>query len=361
MLIVQGDLYGAMDTFREALQTADELGSRQLPFVGLAATGISTVLREWNDLDAALQSAREGIELSRLWGQTEVIIHGYIELAQVLQARCDPEGALKAICRAEEAAHDLTSWAIISMDSIKARLHLYQGNLEAASLWIQESGVSSQSPLDFVHMADHITLARVFLAQGVSHGEDGPMHVARRDRLHEALGLLARLLDMSSRAGATGYEIEILVLQAVIYQALGDLDDGVERVTRALALAKPAGYVRTFVEAGPSMMDLLKEAAVRGTAGDYVARLLAAFRAERDRNTRASPSGVGSEALVEPLSDRELQVLRLIAVGLTNKEIAHKLVLAVGTVKKHNNNIYGKLGVSRRAQAIRRAQELGLI
>jgi LuxR family maltose regulon positive regulatory protein len=354
-LILMGKLDEAATCFRQAIQAAAQLGTgrhAQVPFSGIAATGLSAVLRERNDLDAALASAREGVEVSRLWGQAETTIHGYVELAQVMQARGDPEGALKAIRDAEHTANDLTSWAIIAMESTKARLHLKQGDMAAASRWALENRVEREDELSFQHMSDYITLAGILVAQGVVRDQYG---------LAEASTLLARLLDMASDAGAIGHVIEILVLQAMACQAQGALDEALDSLTRALALGEPAGAIRTFVEAGPPMVGLLKEAAVRGIAVDYVARLLAAFKGEGAGSPHTGLFGTGHDTLVEPLSERELEVLRLIVAGLSNKEIAEELVLAIGTVKKHINNIYGKLGVSRRAQAIRRAQELVLV
>ena len=345
-----------------ALQIGDQLmGRSRLPFVGLAATGISTVLREWNDLEAALAAAQEGIARSNLWGQTEVVIHGYIELARVLQARGDAKGASDAVRQAELAARDLASWAIISIGATKARLHLRQGDLTAASLWAQESGLGCEDKPDFQHLPDYMVLARVLLAQAMAEGPGREMPSRQRDRLDEASRLLERLLETADGAGADGYAIEVLVLQAVTCQARGDRSKALASLTRALALGEAEGSIRTFVEAGPPMMDLLKEAAVRGTAVDYVAQLLTAFRKEDATTLSTGEPGIALGVLVEPLSERELEVLRLIVAGLSNKEIAQELILAVGTVKKHINNIYGKLGVNRRTQAARRAQELGLV
>ena len=345
-LILQGQLHKAAGIFREMLQLAGEgsgQGVHRLPFAGLAATGLATVLREWNDLEASARFAYQGIELSRRWGQAEVIIHGYIELARVLQARGDPEGALNAIRQAKQTAHDLSSWAIISMEATEARLRLRQGDLESASRWAQESGVSTKGELDFRRMTDYLTLARVLIAE---------------EREDQASSLLAQLLEMAEAAGAMGYTIEIAVLQAMACQARGARSKAVENLARALSLAEPEGYVRVFVDQGPPMAELLRTAAARGVTVDYAGRLLAAFEGVRPG---VQPADSEPTALAEPLSERELEVLRLIVAGLSNKEIAEELYLAIGTVKKHINNIYGKLGVSRRAQAIRRAQESGWV
>jgi LuxR family maltose regulon positive regulatory protein len=361
-LIVLGQLERAAATFREAMQTAEALGGRgthRLPFTGLASTGMAAVLRERNDLDGALRYAGEGIALSRRWGQVEAVIHGNVELAQVLQARGDAAGARTALQEARAAARDLASWSIISLDAIAARLSLQQGDLPAAARWAQESGVRAAGTPSFAQVTDHIVLARILLAQGALWDETGRARETRLRTLDEASALLARLLAMVDQAGAAGYAIEVLVLQAVACRAQGKAGEALACVERALALAEREGHVRVFVEAGAAIAPLLVEAARQGVAVDHVARLLAALREEGAVD--AGGAARAAEALIEPLSERELEVLRLIVAGLSNKEIAEELVLATGTVKKHINNIYGKLGVHRRAQAIRRAQDLALV
>ena len=157
-----------------------------------------------------------------------------------------------------------------------------------------------------------------------------------------------------------GSLIKILALQAVAFQAQSDLDQAMSMLERALSLAKPEGFVRTFVDEGEPMARLLEQAAARGIAPDYVSRLLAALGAEEaERASSPAPPGVAS--LVEPLTDRELEVLRLIGEGYSNQDIAEALVITLNTVKKHTSGIYGKLGVHSRTQAVVRAQELGLL
>jgi len=156
---------------------------------------------------------------------------------------------------------------------------------------------------------------------------------------------------MTEAAGAMSYVIETLVLQALALQAQGKDDQALTVLERALSFAEPEGYLRTFIDEGAPMAALLRTAASRGIALDYVSKLLAAF------GKVAFPSA----PLVEPLSERELEVLRLLAAGLSNREIAAELFLAIGTVKKYTSNIYGKLNVHKRTQAVARARELGLL
>ena len=189
-------------------------------------------------------------------------------------------------------------------------------------------------------------LARILIAQG---------------RLDETATLLQRLLEIAETGGQTSRTIEILMLQALAFQAGDDITQAMAALERALTLAEPGGFVRVFVDEGPPMARLLYEAAARGIASDYSRRLLAAFPVVELEQTRPSKTQAPKSELVEPLSERELEVLQLIAAGLTNPEIASRLFLALNTVKAHTRNIYGKLNVHSRTQAVARSQELGLL
>jgi LuxR family maltose regulon positive regulatory protein len=210
---------------------------------------------------------------------------------------------------------------------------------------------------------EHLILARVLVALG----RDDPQSA----HLENALKLLARLLEAAERAGWMGKAIEILVLQALALQGHGEDDKTLTALGRALALAEPEGYTRIFLDEGPPVAHLLHQAAACGIAPDYVRSLLAAFEgattdahgawAGQKTTTEESPVVVRPSSLLDPLSERELEVLRLIAQGLTNREIASRLFLAQSTVKVHTRNIYGKLDVHSRTQAVACAQELGLL
>ncbi len=339
-LIVQGQLHKAAATLWNVLESADECtghGTQRLPFAGLAYTGLATVLREWNDLETAERFAREGVKLSEQWGPAEVTMHGYVELAHILQVRGDENGALDAIQKAVQTARDLSAWTITPLGSTEARLHLARGDIAAASRWVEENDLSVEDEPDFQQMLNYLTLARVLIAQKQS-----------RDVLYS----LTRLLEKAESAGAMGYVIEILVLEAMAYQAQNALDSAIKCLRQALTLAEPEGYVRIFADEGAPMAALLRRAAARGIAVEYVSKLLTALA---DLQT-CQPA-----TCIEPLSDRELEVLRLIAAGLSNRQIGDELVLAVGTVKKHTHNIYGKLGVRSRVQAVARAKGLGIL
>jgi LuxR family maltose regulon positive regulatory protein len=230
--------------------------------------------------------------------------------------------------------------------ALKARLWIAQGRLAEALGWAREQGLSVEDDLSYFREYEHITLARVLIAQ---HKSDGADHA-----IHDAMGLLDRLLEAAEEGKRAGSAIEISVVQALAHQAQGDIAAALVLLERALTLAEPEGYVRTFVDEGPPMAALLRETAKLGVAPDYVHRLRAAFRKAEGKTPTTQP-------LIEPLSERELEVLRLLSTELSGPEIAHELVVSLTTIRTHTQNIYGKLGVHNRRAAVLRAEELNLL
>jgi LuxR family maltose regulon positive regulatory protein len=369
----QGQLGQAAATYRVALQLADECvrqNGRQLPVAGYVYTRMSMILLEWNDLEAATHYAATGLELCQQWGWTELLVDSYVFLARVLQAVGDTEGALHAIQRARQAARDVSAWYVAEVEICEVRIRLAQGDVAAAFRWAQTSGLSAGDEFGFQDGFRYRTLARILIAQASSPGAD------RSDKVEKALGLLTRLLEVEESAGAMLYVVEILVLQALALQAQGEGDRALTTLARALTLAEPEGYVRTFIDEGMPMDALLRQAVargvVRGTTVEYAGQLLAASKREmqpphRRRETTAIPGPASSDPLqrsgppIEPLSQRELEVLHLLAAGLSNREIAQTLFIVVGTVKNHLKNIYRKLDVHNRTDAVARARDLGLL
>jgi len=345
--ICQGQLREAAATCRDALQLASELvgqSGQQLPVTGLVYARLSSVLREQDDLRAAVRYARQAVELSERWEQADVSSISYFCLARALQATGDAEGALNAIQEARQIADDLSPWYGTILAAWEARLRLAQGDVVAATRWAEASGLSADDEFTLDSGSKYRALARVFIAQG---------------RLDEALGLLARLLRTAEAAEAMYQAIETLVLQAQVLQAQTRDTEALDTLERALTLAEPEAWVRVFVDEGPPMAQLLRQAIVRGIAVNYAGKLLATLEIEMRDERRATTSAPSS--LVEPLSERELEVLRLLTTHLSSTEIAEELFISVNTVRSHVKNIYGKLNVHSRKDAIQRAQELELL
>jgi LuxR family maltose regulon positive regulatory protein len=259
----------------------------------------------------------------------------------VYQAQGEADNARKMIRKAEQYAQSHNQTYVISLAAaLRTQLRIAQGNVIATARWVQERGLSADDELSYLREFEHITLARVLTAKG---------------QAEEALRLLDRLLEAAQAMQRMGSVIKILTLKALTFQTQNDLDQALSALEQALFLAEPEGYVRTFIDEDESMARLLRHALSQGIAPNYVARLLAAF------GQKAELISATMESLVEPLSEREFEVLRLVVAGLSNPEIAEEMVIAVSTVKSHINHIYGKLGVENRIQAVVRVRELGLL
>jgi LuxR family maltose regulon positive regulatory protein len=316
--------------------------------------GLGDVLREWNDLDGAEHHLMEGIVRCELGGYARYLRFGYIALARVKGAQGDADAMAELIHKAQQVAErtDVKQF-IAQVAAYRARLCLAPlgvgGRLASATQWARTCGLSVEDQPVYTREIEYLTLARVLIAQ-VRGAPD-------RITLPSVLMLLTRLLEAAETAGRIGSVIEILALQALALQAgsPAKMAKAIIPLERALTLAEPEGYVRLFVDEGAPMLELLRSIGSRGVLPDYVARLLAAFGDVEDG--ASTPARV----LAEPLSERELQVLRLLAAGLSNREIAEELFIATSTVNTHTNNIYNKLGVRSRTQAVALAREWNIL
>jgi LuxR family maltose regulon positive regulatory protein len=358
--MLAGQLRQAVGSCLEALQMATGAEGRYLPVAGYALVYLGSVYREWNKLEAAARHLVDGIDLCGRVGYIMDQVVGYSTLARVRQAQQDGVGARQALRSAERLSGKMRGYVYARrwVEDCQVRLWSAQDRLGEAADWLQETELSVEDEVTFSRELEHIILARALVAVGRTQTGE-PF-------LDDALGLLARLLETAESAGWMGKAIEVLALQALALRARGDVDAALGALERALALAEPEGFVRTFVDEGSPMAALLYEAAGRGIAPDYTRRLLSAFgeAAGVGPRTGATDSALVHQSpfpLVERLSRRELEVLQLIAAGLSNREIAGRLFLAPSTVKVHTRNIYGKLDVHSRIQAVTRARELGML
>ncbi len=307
--------------------------------------GMSELARERGDLQAAMQHVMHSRELGEHLGLPQNRYRWCVALARIRQAEGDLDGAVELVDVAERLYAGDFFPNVRPVAALRARVWVAQGRLAEALAWAGERRLSVEDELSYLREYEHITLARILQA------------AAGRDRADHGTGgtlrLLARLLPAAEAGGRMGSVIEILLLQALAHQARGDIPAALAPLTRALALAEPEGYVRTFVDEGAPMADLLETAAKRGIAPQYARRLLTAFG-------MAAASAPAQRDWSEQLSERELDVLRLLNTEMNGPDIARELVVSLNTMRTHTKSIYSKLGVNSRRAAIRRAEELGL-
>jgi LuxR family maltose regulon positive regulatory protein len=321
----------------------------------MAHVGLAEVLYERDELAAALDHATRGVTLSRQLAFTPPLAAGLVILARIRQAQGDAAAATAAMGEAGQVELSPQVVALFNpVPSQRARLLLAQGDVTAASQWAKAAGLSPEDEPDYPREQAYLLLARVLLAQ---------------DRPGPALTLLQRLLAAAASQGRTGSVIEIQALRALALAARGDHAGALAALAEGVTLACPQGYVRVLADEGAPMGALLtrlsaarkdQRAAARGIDPDYLAGLLRACGPAGG----APPSRRAATALpgmAEPLTGREAEVLRLLAAGKSNQRIAHELVVALDTVKKHVTHILGKLGAANRTEAVARARQLGLI
>jgi LuxR family transcriptional regulator, maltose regulon positive regulatory protein len=326
-------LHLAAQTYGRVLQLA---GDPPLPVACEAHLGLARIAYEWDDLDAAQEHGQRGVQLARQIENADRFVACEVFLARLKLARGDVVGAASILAEAGQSVrqHNFVH-RIPDVAAAQVPTLLRQGNLAAAA----ELAQTHQLP---------ISRARVHLALG------------------DTSAALAVLEPLRRQAEAKGWEderLKVMVLEAVTLHAHGENDEAVHLLGDALAQAEPGGFIRIFVDEGIPMARLLSEAAARGIMPDYARRLLDAFEAEEQMSEERShlPSAPPGQALTEPLSQRELEVLQLIAQGLSNREIGERLFVALDTVKGHNRRIYAKLLVNRRTEAVAKARSLGIL
>jgi len=328
---LENQLHLAAETYQRVLQLA---GDHPHPNAGEVHLGLARICYEWNDLESAERHGQQSLQLTRQYDRViDRFIISEVFLARLKLARGDVDGAAALLAQAEQSARQqnfLLRMPEIAAAQVPVLLRL--GNLAAAVQLAQQY----ELPL---------SQARVLLAQGDPSA---------------ALALLSPLRQQMETKDWADERLKVMVLQAVALHAHGEKDKAMQVLGDVLALAQPEGFIRTFVDEGISMARLLSEAAAQGIMPDYVSKLLAAFQDVTDEG-QLSSSVIRPSSLVEPLSQRELEVLRLMAQGLSNREIGERLFLALDTVKGHNRRIYDKLQVQRRTEAVARARELGLL
>ena len=342
--VAQGRLGAAAYAYERALQLAAQ-GTPPPRGTADMHVGLAEIHRERGDLDTARRHLALSEQLGEHAGLPQNRYRSRVAIARMRQSEGDLDAALALLDQAEQLYAGDFFPNVRPVPAWRARVWAAQGRLVDALTWARERGLSAADEPSYLREFEHVTLARVLLAR------------ARTERagrsLADAVALLERLLPAAEAGGRTGSAVEILVLLALAHAARDDGRAARTALDRALTLAEPEGYVRVFADEGPPMAALLEQAA-RGAWADYARRLLAASGRPADRPPAQS-------ALVEPLSERELDVLRLLASDLDGPDIARELVVSLNTMRTHTKNIYAKLGVTSRRAAVRRAEELDLL
>ena len=350
--VLQGLLHAAYELFQQAARLIDEAGEKYLGATGLVKVGTAALLCEWNEVEAALARVKQGLEFLPFWGKADDIALAYTTLARVHFARGDREAAGEAVEKAAQLIHTsgVFSEARNAVETAQVKFWLAQGDWQAVERWMMavETRFGLPDPFRFEDELTHLTLASVLIAQ---------------DKPNEAIGLLAHLEESARLGGRQGRLIEIMLQKALALQALGDIPRAEIALANSLALAEPGGYMRLFLDEGPPIQRLLARwvaherdhrAADAGASSlrDYAMRLLSQFSAEPQMVTALQGKAFPTGEQVDHLTRREVEVLRQIALGRTNSEIARQLIVSRGTVKAHTASIYRKLDVANRTEAV---------
>ena len=352
----RGRLGAALETYRQGLLTASE-GGRELPAAGMAHVGLAGLLYERGELDVALDHAIQGVSLSRHLAFTQPLATGLAILGWIRHAQGDAAGALEAIEEAEGVGVSPDVVALMNpVPALRARLVLARGLVEDAAHWVRGRGLAIDDGPSYPRELEYLVLGRLLLA---------------RQEPDPALRLLRTLHGRASNQRRTNSLIELQALEALALAAGGDESAALATLADALGLASPEGYVRVFVDEGPPMARLVGKlvSAHRtgrielpgGVIADDVERLQRAFNTGTGANGRPDRADAARPDALDLLTEREVQVLGLIAAGRSNQEIADELVVVLDTVKKHVGHILDKLGAANRTQAVARARVIGLV
>jgi LuxR family maltose regulon positive regulatory protein len=354
-----GNLYQAAQVLHQLQRVADK--ARLTISVVIANWLLGRISYEWNHLETASQYLAAVFEL-RYGGHYGMVYDSMVSLALTYQVQGKPEKADETLVAMRNFALDIGIMdRLPDLDSVRALLAVFQGDLQPAIRWAEATPLDMPSAYTFVWLElPIVTKARVLIAQRTEAS------------LRKAVGLLQGLLTFAGSMHNTYRQIKFLALLALAYQAQGQTDDALQALERSIKLARPGGFIRTFVDLGPDMARLLYRLAERGVAPKYLGQVLAAFPMLGDVDSDAAHAVIRirsirqrtkatESSIVKPLTRRELEILKLLNEGLSNKEIAQALVISPLTVKVHASNIYAKLGVSGRVKAVAQAKALRIL
>ncbi len=345
---MKGELQQTIDICKEQFLMADQKGLSQMAVVGWLLAIWGETLAETNEIDVGLEKARQGVAITAQGEDIAMVGWSQFCLMRVLFMDGNIEEAESVIRHLEELSQQsYMPWFVTGLvQAWKARLMLIRDKLAVAKQWVDAQKLDISGSITQLNESQYLVFARILLAQ---------------DKVEEAQLLLQRLFEEAESCGRVSRLIEILILQALVFDKKKEQEKALAVLEHAIELAEVGGYVRIFVDEGPGLARLLYEAANRKIAPAYTQRLLAAFPIPKGSEKEDRKSGQASPEFVEQLSERELEVLELIADGLSRREIATRLIISSHTVKTHVRNLYSKLGVHNQMQAVKKAQGLGLL
>src|SRR6266487_971648 len=353
---LQGRLHRAAATHEDIVQAIQGTEGFNAPLDNPAASfSVSELLREWNELDAAERHLVRGMDLLKGMPSVDAdtVWLGYASQARLEMTRGWAEQALATLDSFEQLAQQrhFAPVLLAQCATLRAQLELMRGQTQTARRWAESSGVSIIASFSYLREREYLTLARIHIAEErINPGSASLSTVVR---------LLEQLLGEAEASMRLHSALEVLLLLSLAFEVQGDRTKALVTLGRALALAEPEGYLRLFLDEGPPMLALHHQAQRHGLAPGYVAKILTA--AGKTKSTELHHQVLQGDSLMEPLTARERDVLKLVLEGASNREIARQLVLSVNTVKKHVLNIYGKLNAHNRAQAIAKARMLSLL
>ncbi|MEO1593103.1 MAG: LuxR C-terminal-related transcriptional regulator [Cyanobacteria bacterium J06632_22] len=360
MGLAQGWLQVAIATCNQALELAAEQPEPILQGTADLHLALSELHYEQGDLDTARQLLQKGEALRQQGSTSGVDYLWWFIKAELTAAEGNLETALEQLEAAARRYRQSPMPNIRPIEALKVRWTLQQGKLAEALSWVKERGLSVNDEPNYLREYEHLTLASVLIVQ---YRRNGSSDTGMGEVMPQVTALLTRLLAAAEAQERTGSIIKILVITALVHEAQGDVAAAMPPLERALTLAEPDGHVRIFADCGPPMAKLLQSAKTRNITPAYTQQLLTALKTwGQQPGTTTSPSQYPTASpLLEPLSQRELDVLRLLNTELSGPEIARELVVALSTVRTHTKRIYSKLNVTNRRAAVKRALELGLM
>jgi LuxR family maltose regulon positive regulatory protein len=342
--------------YNQALELAEHWGGQSSIALCLVQWGRARLLYEWNDLDEARRALQESIRIGELWRNAYLLVPAYGLSAMVKQGRGQVGDAVSMIRRAEQVT--LESYSPLptlgSLAGYQIALWIAQNNFQAITHWEQRHDSEWQAQVGRARDTLAIVLARARIAWFYQQHDDSA--------LSQAWAMIQPALEKAQASGMIFNVVSLLILEALALYAQGGTASAIAALKRALAIAEPEYYVRSFLDVGKPMEEFLLWSLESQSLSEphlrvYVSKLLSQFSADASIESSQSPGDTPSELL----TDRELEVLQLVSQGLSNEEISQRLYLALDTVKGHNRKIFSKLQVHRRTEAVARARELGLM